>query len=76
MRERWITNNLATFDEMQTDCCYALQDKTWITDPDGNAWEVFTVLENTDGKKDEVSTCCAPVENADNISRSGKTSCC
>jgi catechol 2,3-dioxygenase-like lactoylglutathione lyase family enzyme len=76
MRERWIANNLATFDEMQTDCCYALQDKTWITDPDGNAWEVFTVLENTDGKKDEVSTCCTPVENAVTISRSGKTSCC
>jgi hypothetical protein len=24
-------------------CCYAVQDKVWVTDPDGNAWEVFVV---------------------------------
>lgn len=34
---------LATFDEMDTDCCYALQDKVWITDPDGYRWEYFVV---------------------------------
>lgn len=26
-------------------CCFARQDKLWFTDPDGNAWEVFTVHE-------------------------------
>jgi catechol 2,3-dioxygenase-like lactoylglutathione lyase family enzyme len=26
-------------------CCFARQDKLWFTDPDGNPWEVFTVLE-------------------------------
>ena len=26
-------------------CCYAVQDKAWVTDPDGNAWEVFVVLD-------------------------------
>jgi len=30
-------------EERDTDCCYALQDKVWITDPDGRAWEVFVV---------------------------------
>jgi catechol 2,3-dioxygenase-like lactoylglutathione lyase family enzyme len=34
---------LATFDEMGTDCCYALQDKIWITDPNGYRWEFFVV---------------------------------
>ena len=34
---------LATFDEMNTDCCYALQDKVWITDPNGYRWEFFVV---------------------------------
>ncbi|HSQ19713.1 MAG TPA: ArsI/CadI family heavy metal resistance metalloenzyme [Blastocatellia bacterium] len=34
---------LATFDEMGTDCCYALQDKVWVTDPDGYRWEYFVV---------------------------------
>lgn len=26
-------------------CCYAVQDKVWFHDPDGNAWEVFVVTE-------------------------------
>ena len=39
---------LATFDEMDTECCYARQDKIWVTDPDGTPWEVFTVLEDVE----------------------------
>jgi catechol 2,3-dioxygenase-like lactoylglutathione lyase family enzyme len=46
MREQWIAAGLLTRDEMQTSCCYALQDKTWVRDPDGNEWEVFVVLED------------------------------
>ncbi len=76
MRQRWIESNLLTFDEMQTDCCYALQDKTWVTDPDGNSWEVFSVLENTEGEKHEVSTCCIPVEKAIASPKVVKVSCC
>lgn len=34
---------MATFEETDTDCCYALQDKVWVQDPDGNRWEVFVV---------------------------------
>lgn len=45
-REQWIEAGLLTRDEMQTNCCYALQDKTWVRDPDGNEWEVFVVLED------------------------------
>src|SRR2546423_10929124 len=39
MRERWRAAGLGTFDETQTNCCYAVQHKTWVTDPDGNSWE-------------------------------------
>lgn len=46
MREKWAEAGLITRDEMQTNCCYALQDKTWVRDPDGNEWEVFVVLED------------------------------
>ena len=46
MREQWVDAGLLTRDEMQTSCCYALQDKTWVKDPDGNEWEVFVVLED------------------------------
>lgn len=43
-RQRWIDEGLITRDEMQTNCCYATQDKTWVRDPDGNEWEAFVVL--------------------------------
>lgn len=46
MRERWRAAGLKTFDETHTNCCYALQDKTWVEDPDGNSWEAFVVLED------------------------------
>ena len=45
-RQNWIDAGLVTRDEMQTNCCYAVQDKTWVADPDGNQWEVFVVLED------------------------------
>ena len=46
VRERWARAGLTPRDEMQTSCCYAVQDKTWVSDPDGNEWEVFVVLED------------------------------
>ena len=46
IRDRWRMSGLQPRDEMQTTCCYALQDKAWVRDPDGNEWEVFTVLAN------------------------------
>src|SRR3954451_16233643 len=33
MRQTWLDRGLLTEDEMQTNCCYALQDKTWVRDP-------------------------------------------
>ncbi|QQS40776.1 MAG: VOC family protein [Acidobacteriota bacterium] len=55
---RWADEGLLTLEEKQTDCCYALQDKVWVADPDGAHWEVFTVLGDTEGRKDEASQCC------------------
>ena len=46
VKQTWIDVGLVTRDEMQTNCCYAVQDKTWVADPDGNQWEVFVVLED------------------------------
>ena len=69
MTERWANNGLVTLEEMKTDCCYALQDKTWVQDPDGNRWEVFTVFENTEGKENAASTCCSPATEAVSITR-------
>lgn len=44
VRKQWSEAGLLPRDEMQTECCYAVQDKTWVRDPDGNEWEVFVVL--------------------------------
>jgi catechol 2,3-dioxygenase-like lactoylglutathione lyase family enzyme len=34
---------LATRPEENTTCCYAVQDKVWVTGPGGEPWEVYTV---------------------------------
>ncbi|HEY7440263.1 MAG TPA: ArsI/CadI family heavy metal resistance metalloenzyme [Acidimicrobiia bacterium] len=43
-KERLTTAGLAAATEDEVACCYALQDKVWVEDPDGAAWEVYTVL--------------------------------
>ena len=58
MRARWAEAGLYTRDEMQTDCCYAIQDKTWVTDPDGNEWEAFVVLQDNLPEVEKASNCC------------------
>jgi catechol 2,3-dioxygenase-like lactoylglutathione lyase family enzyme len=42
-RARLQAAGLATADEMSTTCCYAVQDKIWLTDPTGYRWEVYWV---------------------------------
>lgn len=62
MRERWQQAGLLTKDEMKTTCCFAVQDKTWVADPDGNAWEVFVVLEDQLPETVVASSCCVTPE--------------
>jgi catechol 2,3-dioxygenase-like lactoylglutathione lyase family enzyme len=45
--DRFQQANLTVRSENHTTCCYALQDKIWVTDPDGDEWEVYTVLEDS-----------------------------
>jgi catechol 2,3-dioxygenase-like lactoylglutathione lyase family enzyme len=45
--------------EHRTTCCYAVQDKVWVEDPDGAPWEVYTVLADApDGPDRAPSTPC------------------
>ena len=63
LRDQWTERGLVPREEMQTTCCYALQDKAWVHDPDGNEWEVFTVIKDNLGeeaKRDDDTTCCTP----------------
>jgi len=60
-RQGWLERGLLPRDEMKTECCYALQDKAWVRDPDGNEWEVFAVLkDNLPEKPVAAKSCCAP----------------
>ncbi len=50
---------LASVEERDTDCCYALQDKIWVTDPYGYKWEIFTVkIADTGITANQSLTCC------------------
>jgi catechol 2,3-dioxygenase-like lactoylglutathione lyase family enzyme len=51
---------LSTFSEDDTSCCYAIQDKVWVEDPDGNAWEVFVVKADAPVMREAKSACCVP----------------
>ncbi len=54
---RFTAAGLATFEEEDTDCCYALQDKVWVTDPDGNRWEIFVVKVADTAPEKNISSC-------------------
>ena len=76
IREQWHRRGLITRGEMQTDCCFATQDKTWVLDPDGNEWEVFVVLEDNLPEKAEASaSCCVPVCCDDPTTQEATASC-
>jgi catechol 2,3-dioxygenase-like lactoylglutathione lyase family enzyme len=59
---RFKAAKLATVTESDTTCCYALQDKVWVEDPDGNSWEVFVVKGDAEvmHEKPVLGGCCAP----------------
>jgi len=68
-RDEMTLRGLAAGAESREACCYALQDKFWLTDPDGNRWEVYTVLEDLEKEKQSATACCQPATEAD-------ASCC
>jgi catechol 2,3-dioxygenase-like lactoylglutathione lyase family enzyme len=45
-KNRLKAAGLATFDEDDTTCCYAKQDKVWLHDPDGNEWEIYALTDD------------------------------
>lgn len=39
---------LFTDEEIGTTCCFATQDKVWVTGPGGEKWEIYTVLADSE----------------------------
>jgi catechol 2,3-dioxygenase-like lactoylglutathione lyase family enzyme len=62
--QKFQASGLPTALEDGVECCYALQDKVWVNDPDGASWEVYTVLDDSDAKASG-----PPVQ-------SGESACC
>ncbi|HLQ36710.1 MAG TPA: ArsI/CadI family heavy metal resistance metalloenzyme [Planctomycetota bacterium] len=59
----FAARGLRTFREQDVTCCHAVQDKVWIEDPDGNAWEVFVVKGDApvlQAAPAAATACCAP----------------
>ena len=71
---------LKTLKEEQTSCCYAVQNKVWVEDPDGNSWEVFVVLGEADqmgsSARAEGNACCAPALGKEETPESAASACC
>jgi catechol 2,3-dioxygenase-like lactoylglutathione lyase family enzyme len=59
--DRLSTAGLATLEEDDTSCCYALQDKVWVTGPGREPWEVYVVKADTDdlAKAGAGADCCS-----------------
>ena len=79
--ERLAAQGLATAVENDTACCYAVQDKVWVSGPGAEPWEVYAVKADTDTlTKDADSACCTPTtgERAELpvLAGTGASSCC
>jgi catechol 2,3-dioxygenase-like lactoylglutathione lyase family enzyme len=76
---RFKQAGLPTRTEENTSCCYALQDKVWVRDPDGNEWEVFVVKGDTDTMLDDQvedkPACCVPLVGED-LETKASSGCC
>ena len=59
---RLAGEGLPTMIQDGVECCYAVQDKVWVSDPDGARWEVYTVLADSGTlaatKKEGATSCC------------------
>lgn len=76
---RFERNGLQARAEEDTSCCYAVQDKVWVDDPDGNMWEVFVVKADSPSMRTEQTTCCAPATGASEgnlVPIGAKRGCC
>ena len=52
VKQRLNAAGIPTLDKMNTTCCYAVQDKIWLTDPTGYRWEVYVFKGDTETAMD------------------------
>src|SRR5580700_5729594 len=63
---RLQADGLETEEQQATTCCFAVQDKVWVEDPDHTPWEVYTVLADAPAEStcDGDGTCCTTADVA------------
>jgi catechol 2,3-dioxygenase-like lactoylglutathione lyase family enzyme len=79
MRAQLIAADRSIVSEKAANCCYAVSDKYWVTDPSGVAWETFHSLgsipiygdDQASQREPSQSGCCAPSAGAE-----AKSACC
>ena len=79
---------LATLDERDTTCCYALQDKVWVHDPAGAPWEIYTVKDDNPADARDAfdlpvlatvggdGACCTPASGFAPAEAAASSGCC
>jgi catechol 2,3-dioxygenase-like lactoylglutathione lyase family enzyme len=74
---RLAADGLPTRTEENTACCYAVQDKVWVTGPGDEPWEVYTVKGDADTlDRQPGSTCCAPASDQASAGTTQRAACC
>ena len=78
---RLTNEGLFTAEEVGITCCFATQDKVWVTGPAGEKWEVYTVLadsesfgsepQDTENTNDNSCLCCGTASDADSGETAG-----
>ncbi|GAB18729.1 cadmium-induced protein CadI [Gordonia effusa NBRC 100432] len=64
---RLADDEMVTTQEIGTTCCFATQDKVWVTGPDDENWEVYTVLADSDtfsATASDSENCCEATPSA------------
>jgi lactoylglutathione lyase len=77
---RMTNEGMFTEEEIGTTCCFATQDKVWVTGPAGEKWEVYTVLKDSESfgadslilanSGDTSSACCTRATSNDTAGES------
>jgi catechol 2,3-dioxygenase-like lactoylglutathione lyase family enzyme len=78
-RARWSSKGLNVTDVAQTTCCYAVQDKIWVHDPDGAPWEVYTVLADASaetGLRGDDACCVAAIDGEPGTQGAARSETC
>lgn len=74
---RLAADGLATVTEEDSACCYAVQDKVWVTAPGQEQWEVYVVKGDADTlEKQDDSACCVPAPDSDGTAQPSASACC